>query len=232
MGSSTVLTDPSAQLVADASTIINLIATGCARAIVSALPNRLIVVDCVYGELETGRQRGRETCDRLKELVAAGIVDIVELGDVAAPHFEELVIGLAAATLDDGEAATIAYALAHAGTALIDERKAIRICAERFPPLCVGCTVDVLIHPEVQRQLGAKTLADAVFNALDGGRMRVLPRHLEWIVELIGAERATLCQSLPRRVRSTSQQSPDANTERQSAEATGSRSPPYPAANC
>jgi len=179
MGSSTALTDPSAQLVADASTIINLIATRCARDIFSALPNRVNIVDVVLGELETGRQRGREACDRLKELVAARVINVVTLDDTAAPHFEELVIGPAARTLDDGEAATIAYALAQAGTALIDERKATRICAERFPQLRVASTVDVLNHPEIQRELGAQVLADAVFNALDGGRMRVLPRHLK-----------------------------------------------------
>lgn len=201
MGLSTTLTDPAAQLVADASTIINLIATGSARAIVSALPNRVVVVDVVPGELETGRARGREACDRLKELIAAGVVDVVELGEDAAPHFEGLVIGPAAMTLDDGEAATIAYALAHAGTALIDERKATRICAERFPQLRVACTVDVLIHPDVQRQLGADMMAEAVFNALHGGRMGVLPGHLEWIVGVIGEERAALCPSLPRRLR-------------------------------
>jgi predicted nucleic acid-binding protein len=205
MGSSTALSDPASQLIADASTIINLIATRNARAIVSALPNRVVVVDIVPRELETGRARGRETCDRLNELVTAGVVRIVELGDDAAPHFEELVIGAAAATLDDGEAATIAYALAHAATALIDERKATRICAERFPQLRVACTVDVLIHPDVQRQLGPDMLSEAVFNALHGGRMGVLPHHLEWIVGLIGDERAARCPSLPRRVRASQQ---------------------------
>lgn len=197
MGSSTALTDPAAQLVADASTIINLVATGKAQAIVSALPNRVVVVDVVPGELETGRARGRAACERLKELATAGVVDIVELGDDAAPYFEDLVIGPAAATLDDGEAATIAYALAHAGTALIDERKATRICAERFPQLRVACTVDVFIHMDVQRQLGPDLMAEAVFKALRDGRMGVLPHHLEWVVRLIGQERAALCPSLP-----------------------------------
>jgi predicted nucleic acid-binding protein len=205
MGSSTALSDPAVRLVADASTIINLIATGSARAIVSALPNRVVVVDVVPGELETGRARGREACDRFRELVAAGVVDIVELGDDAAPLFEELVIGPAAVTLDDGEAATIAYALANTATALIDERKATRICAKRFPQLRVACTLDVLIHPEVQRHLGQDMVAEAVFNALHVGRMGVLPDHLKWIVELIGDERAALCPSLPRRVRKSPQ---------------------------
>jgi len=45
-------------------------------------------------------------------------------------------------------------------------------------------------------------MAEAVFRALHDGRMGVLPYHLEWIVGLIGDERAALCPSLPRRVRS------------------------------
>jgi predicted nucleic acid-binding protein len=204
MGSSTALTDPAARLVADASTIINLIATANAAAILSALPNRVLVVDVVPGELETGRARGREAFDRLTELANAGAVEIVGLTDEAAPYFEDLAVGAAAATLDDGEAATIAYALAHAGTALIDERKATRICAHRFPQLQVACTVDVLVHPEVQRRLGADLLGDVVFRALRDGYMGVLPRHVDWIVGLIGEARAALCPSLPRRFRTSS----------------------------
>ena len=119
----------------------------------------------------------------------------------AAVYFEELVVGPADTTLDDGEAATIAYALTHTSTALIDERKAMRICAQRFPNLRVASTVDVLNHPEVQRELGTDALADAVFNALVRGRMRVLPHQLEWVVALIGADRAALCHSLSRRAR-------------------------------
>jgi predicted nucleic acid-binding protein len=205
MGLSIALTDPSAPLVADASTIINLVATGSARPIVSALPNRMIVVDIIPAELESGRARGREAYDELKELVAEGVIGIVDLDDDCATFFEELVIGPAAATLDDGEAATIAYALAHAGAALIDERKATRICSERFLQLAVGCTVDVLIHPDVQGTLGPESLAEAVYRALRHGQMSVPSEYLEWVVRLIGHERASACPSLPRRVRLSKQ---------------------------
>ena len=209
MGSQTFLTDISTPLVADTSVIINLIATGCAPAIVRALPTGLVVVNVVPTELDVGRRNGRHNSDRLNELVDVGLVEIVSLGDVAMQYFTELVIGPATATLDDGEAATIAYAVEQAGTALIDERKAIRICADRFPRLQIGSTVDILIHPEVQRHLDAETLANAVFNALQHGRMRVLPHHLEHVVSLIGQERAALCQSLPKSVRPSPSQSPE-----------------------
>jgi predicted nucleic acid-binding protein len=201
MGLLSALTNPAAPLVADASTIINLIATGTAPAILNALPHRLAVVDVVPTELETGRARGWTTIEGLRILLADKMLDVVALPEQADAHFEGLVVGAAAETLDDGEAATIAYALSFNAVALIDERKATRICAERFPHLALASTVDVFCHPEVQRQLGADALGIAVYNALREGRMSVLPGQVEWVVGIIGPERAALCGSLPRRVR-------------------------------
>ena len=199
--SRTSLSEFPAPLVADTSVVINLIATGLAPTIVAGLPSRLIVVDVVPDELENGRTRGRKDADRLTELVTAGLVEVVTLGGKASEYFEGLVIGPAAETLDDGEAATIAYALEHAGTALIDERKATRICAEKYPALRVRSTIDLLTHSEMQRHLGPESLVTAVFNALRDGRMGVIPQHLERVVRLIGGERAALCDSLPRAAR-------------------------------
>ena len=84
----------------------------------------------------------------------------------------------------------------------IDERKANRICAHRFADLVTGSTVDLLAQDDVQAALGRDRLASAVFNALYYGRMRVLPHHLDWAVNLIGPERAKQCESLPRSARS------------------------------
>jgi predicted nucleic acid-binding protein len=195
------LTDAQALLVADASTIISVNATGCAKRVIRALPNRVAVVDIVSGELEEGRQRKRQNADLLKKLVDAGHVEIVQLDEKGEEYFERLVVGAAQMTLDDGEAATIAYAVATSGIALIDEKKANRICGQRFPELRLAYTVDLFTHPDVQNQLGKEALADAVFNALCHGRMRVFPHHIEWVIGLIGADRARLCTSLPGPVR-------------------------------
>jgi predicted nucleic acid-binding protein len=206
MGSSlTCLTDPAALLVADASTVININATGCARNILEALPNRVAIVDIVPGELEAGRHRSRQDADLLKDLVVSGLVEIVELDDMAEQYFEQLVIGPAKSTLDDGEAATIAHAVSRNEIALIDERKATRLCAQRFPGLRLACTVDIFTHPKVRDALGNDSLAEAVFNALSRGRMRVFAHHVEWVVGLIGTDRARLCTSLPGRVRGSQQ---------------------------
>jgi predicted nucleic acid-binding protein len=202
MGSPTCLTDPTALLVVDASIVINLSATGHAREILEILPNRLVAAEAVFVELEEGRQRGWRNADFLKELAAANFVEIVKLGAPGERYFEDLVVGRASETLDDGEAATIAYAAEHGAVALIDERKGKRICGTRFPNLRIGCTVDMFAHPNVEMALGREKLAATVLNALQLARMRVLPHHIEWVVELIGMEKAALCGSLPNSVRS------------------------------
>ena len=195
------LNNPTTLVVADASVVINLNATGFAASILEALPNRFAVVKEVALELENGRRHGRNDADALNTLVAAGRVDLVRLANPGIEYFTSLVSGSAAETLDDGEAATIAYALEHGATALIDERKANRICAERYSALATGCTIDVLAHNGVEAALGHSRLADGVFNALYHGRMRVLAQHVNSVVNLIGPERAAQCVSLPRSVR-------------------------------
>ena len=188
-------------VVLDTSVVINLNATGCADAILRALPNRCVAVEQVSLELQAGRRTGRGDADALAMLIDQELVEHAQIGDTGMRHFANLVSGSAAETLDDGEAGTIACALDQGGAiALVDERKAIRICAERFPSLSMGCTVDVLAQRHVRAALGS-SLADAVFNALDRGRMRVPDHHGQWVVDLIGKERAAGCRSLPKRFR-------------------------------
>lgn len=201
MGPPPFLIEPGALLVVDASAVINLNATGCVEAILTALPNRLTVVDVVPAELEAGRRRGRQDTHRLDALVNAGLVAVVTVGDAGAAYFEELLVGGAAETLDDGEAATIAYAVEHGGIAIVDERKANRICAVRFPQLRVASTVDLFAQEPVARALGREALSRAVLNALHLARMGIRPHHVEWVLALIGPEQAAQCPSLPRAVR-------------------------------
>jgi predicted nucleic acid-binding protein len=195
------LNNPTTLIVADASVVINLNATGFSAQILDALPNRFLVVEQVLQELEDGRRNEHRDADALSTLVAQGRIEIVRLGDVGMTHFIDLVSGSAVQTLDDGEAATIAYALEQGGTTLIDERKANKICADRFNELPTGCTIDLLAHTDIQAAIGPDGLADAVFNALHHGRMQVLPHHVDWVVGLIGAQRAAKCRSLPKSIR-------------------------------
>ena len=190
------LDDLATPIVADASVVINLIASGFAATILGALAVPLRVPSEVQAEIERGRSSGRNDADELAGLVAAGKVTIVELGAEGTRCFSTLVAGPAKDTLDDGEAATIAYAMENDATGLIDEKKATRICTQRFSHLTVGSTVDLVGCPAVQAKLG-QDLADAIFKMLSVGRMRVLPQHLDWVVAQIGPDRAAQCSSLP-----------------------------------
>jgi len=185
-------------IAADASTVINLNATGRARDIVQALGSRFVVVDIVQAELDAGRRSGRRDADLLNGLLADQLFELVELDAKAMEYFEALVVGPAIATLDDGEAATIAYSITTGATAAIDGRKATAICSQRYPALSLCSTVDILARSDVQKSLGQDELSAAVFRALMHGRMRVLPHNVQWVLDLIGPEQAATCTSLPK----------------------------------
>jgi predicted nucleic acid-binding protein len=195
------LSDLTAPIIGDTSTVINLNATGCASAILGAVPNQFVITDVVLDELREDVISGRNDALLASELIDQGLVTVESLGSLQNDDFERLVSGGSIATLDDGEAATIAYASEHRAVALIDERKANQICRTQYPSLLVGSTVDLLALESVSVALGHEALASAAYRALRGARMRVLPRHQDWIVKLIGQDRAALCESLPKRVR-------------------------------
>lgn len=192
------MSDQRGLVVADTSVVINLNATGCAVRILTALPFRMVVTDIVQSELQEDRRSGRQDAALLAELIQASQVQIVSLTETGQLVFGDLVIGPATETLDDGEAATIAYAEERGIVPVIDERKARRICAQRFNHLRLMSTVDLFTHTDVAASLGRDALADAVFQALQTARMRVLPPHIDWVVTLIGTDRASRCPSLPR----------------------------------
>lgn len=195
------LPDSTQVLVADTSTIINLIATGRAAQIIRAFPNKFVIEQTVMVELEFGRLRGRTDAEAAERLAATRVIEIARLGPVGLDHFETLVAGPAINTLNDGEAATIALAVEIGALPVIDERKAHRICRDRFPSLQARSTLDLLAHPNVEGVLGLSELADAVFQALITARMRVPADNMAWVLGLIGPEQAAQCPSLPRNAR-------------------------------
>jgi len=192
------LFNSSAAIVLDTSVLINLNASGHAEEIFKALPNPVLVSKEVLAELDDGRRMGCGDADYLHAIVSAGLVEIKELNEVELDTFEQMVIGPAGTTLDDGESATIAYAVENRAIAIIDERKAYRICKERFPSLSIGCTIDLFAHPAVQESLGHTKLNIAITNALSKARMRVFPEHVDWIIQIVGRENVGKFHSLPR----------------------------------
>jgi predicted nucleic acid-binding protein len=204
MSSSNFLTDPRLILVADASVVINLNATGGARAIITAFPNKWAVTANAFSELIGGQRNGHDDAHALQALIKDGVIDLVGLGAEGGRVYETLIDGTAFRTLDDGEAATIAYAHEVRGVALIDERKATNLCADRYPDLPLLSTVELLLHDVVVRALGQNGHVGAILGALQKARMRVPPDQISRVVEVIGKKCAAKCMSLPKGARVSS----------------------------
>lgn len=187
----------STHIVADASVVINLIASHFAHEILRALPQRMVVVDLVLNELNEGPKKGKSDVGMINSLIDSNLMRVVSLGEVGEQIFEQLVIGIANETLDDGEAASIGYAYEHSLRIAVDERKARRRCMEQFPSLDLISTIDLFKNIHVQDALGKPNLSSAVLNALQRGRMKVLRSHHRWVVETIGQKQADSCSSLP-----------------------------------
>lgn len=198
MSFSNSLDNHASVLVADASVIINLNATKQAPQIIKALPSSLVITDNAWLEIESGRAYGHLDADSLNELERSGLVCRVSLDDQALDIYESLIDGRAAKTLDDGEAATISFAVTTHAVALIDERKARSLCSQTFPSLEFASTTDVLMHPAILKSLGADARHDAIFNALVDARMRVPSQQVEAVKHLIGPHKVKRCTSLPK----------------------------------
>jgi predicted nucleic acid-binding protein len=193
--------DPSVPAALDTSAVINLNGTGLARDILRALSREIIVVDEVELDLGKGVATGRRDAEHLQELVTAGLIRRVCLGETGKGHFEWLSIGAGEDTLDDGEAATIALAAEIGCAAMLDESKGRRLCKARHPSVPLLGSIEMFTHPDVGRHLGER-LGDALYGALTTPRMHVLPEFHAWVIGVLGPERAALCKSLPRAVRS------------------------------
>lgn len=190
--------DSAKPFVADASVIINFNATLRAQIIIAALPGAFLVTENARNELKDGLRNGHDDAAKLDELIEQGTVRLVRLGAAALPIYESLIEGAADRTLDDGEAATIAYACAAGCIAIVDERKARKLCADRFPRVAMASSAELLASEATRGELGVQEQITAIVNALRGGRMRVPPEHVGAIVTLIGEENAASCTSLPK----------------------------------
>lgn len=195
----------SAHIVVDTSVIINLNATGRAGDIVRAFGVKLRASDVVRDELLADRFGARNDAEMAAALVSQELLEFVEFDDEGERIFASLVSGSAAETLDDGEAATLAVGKVLGNTVVIDERKALRIAAERYAGMHIIATVDILCSERVVTKLGAEQVGDLIFNSLMGARMFVPERHHGLIVDLLGP-RAIDCHSLPAALRQAARQ--------------------------
>jgi predicted nucleic acid-binding protein len=204
---SSCLSEDDQPLVLDASVVINLLATGQSIRVLEALRRPIFLPDVVVREIEDGERPDRRQIELLHALIQAQVAQVRGLAVDSLSTFTRLVGGSSAESLGDGEAATIALAVQEAGFAVIDEKKATRLCSARYPETGIASTVDVLSHAAVETALGRPILATAALAALKGARMQVREHQFDWIAGLIGPAGVSQCSSLVRlaRVRAKSQ---------------------------
>jgi predicted nucleic acid-binding protein len=185
-------------LVLDASVVINLLGTGNASLLIRALRRKCVVEQITWREVTRDPFTGKTATEPLKALVSAGLLEREKMGTDATSLFLDLTLAQAPDGLGDGEAATLAHAANSGATAVIDEKKAIRISAAKLPDLRTLSTLDLLSCSLVSDAVDRMTLADAVCSALMCARMRVPGEFHKWVLELIGKDRASKCSSLSR----------------------------------
>jgi predicted nucleic acid-binding protein len=184
--------------VLDASAVINLLGTGMPAQLLRNLGTRVLIAAEAYGEVRRHPIPREPIGPVMAALTSERLIEQVQLGSHGRSVFLELVANDLSGGLDDGEASTIAAALEHSNNAVvvIDEKKAARVLSERWPKLHCVSTVALLSQPRIRGGLSDQAFADAVFAALTYARMRVPADRLDWVVELVGTERAGQCSSL------------------------------------
>ena len=184
----------------DASVWINILGTGLAGEILKCLGDSTVVVDLAANEVHRHPLEPAAVTEPLARLIEDGLLSRRVLDDAGYATFVSLVGAATPDDLGDGEAATLAFAHHHGHAAVIDERKARRIAAERFPEIEVISTVTLLRSDAVARALGDR-LPEAVFSALSTARMRVLKADASWVLDCVGIERARGCRTVARWIR-------------------------------
>lgn len=195
------LTNRCESLLLDASVVVNLNASGFADRVLTALPMSVGISGHVVSELKRGELAGYSDATDLQRLLDAEVVEVIPLGGAAHSDYISLVSGSTAASLDDGEAATIATGNAIGAFVAIDEKKGRRICKERFSSVGLVSTVDLFLHDSVRSNLSASEMSNAVTAALEVANMQVHPEHIDWVVDQVTPGRLSNCLSLPRAVR-------------------------------
>lgn len=191
------LTPSSRAVVLDTSVVLNVLASGGAARLLESSGYTFWVPTPVLREVTSEPNPSPSEPNSLRTLIDLGLLrEIAPEGDTL-----ETYLTLASAPspdgLEDGESAAIAVAETLGCFTALDDRKARRIAAARRPSELPMCSVDLFKTLEGHANFGDGELCNMVFNALRHARMRVLHTHTEWVVQLIGAERAKQCSSLP-----------------------------------
>lgn len=193
---SSLLAEVETPLIIDTSVLINL--QSCLRGefILSKINNSVFSTTQVFEEIYSERSTHEMTKVFAKEMRESQLLREVSLTAKETEVFDRLSLQTGI-NLGIGEASTIAVALCRGYTAVIDEKKGRRIGRNELKNQVIGRTFDMLVHPNVQSQIGVKELRNVFICALQYGGMSVEKSETENVIQFIGVENAKKCPSLP-----------------------------------
>jgi predicted nucleic acid-binding protein len=184
-------------LILDASVTINLLGSGVAQDLLGHLGQKALMAERTFDEIKRHPIRNRDHMAELQSLRDRGLLDVRSLDKLGSDLFYELTSADIPGGLDDGEAAALALASGIGdAVSVLDDRKARNLLLRRWPQRQALYTIDLLSRDVITQSISRDVLAEAVFSALTTARMRVPSHNRQWVLELIGAARASQCPSL------------------------------------
>jgi predicted nucleic acid-binding protein len=176
----------------DASVLINFLGSGIPDKLVKAFDTKLLVAEQVFREVINDPSKQVKPQLWLEKLQSQNLIEIVTLSTDALSTYLELGSD---ERLDDGEAATIAVAIHHGAIAVIDEKPARRVYVSRYPHSKLSSTVELFHDLNEQGAMPKDVIQKVLFDSLRISRMRVIPEMVDWVVDIIGVEKAKECSS-------------------------------------
>lgn len=179
-----------ATLILDASTLLNLYATGRLREVAGSGPYRFAVAEYVLNEealfvWELGPEdvEPQQVPLDLSWLIEDGLLEVLRLDtSEEMATFVDFAI-----SIDDGEAITAALALHRDSALATDDRKARRVIAEQAPSVDLASTLDLLSNWVEVAHVSAAELR-SVFEAMISSASYVPGRrnpHFDWWHEVM-----------------------------------------------
>lgn len=179
---------PAGPLVLDASVLFNLLGTGRSTELLRALGVPCWVEERTAAEIR--RMPGQRTESApLQPLIDDGCLNLLRMSEQAYETYLTLLSGPSTDTLDDGESAAIALAVDGLGSVVLDDKKARRILATRFPDVRSGTSFSLIVEAARRAEWSEQMLRDAVSMARSVSRMAVVFHERALFAELLAVDR-------------------------------------------
>jgi predicted nucleic acid-binding protein len=174
------MTTQRGKLVLDASVAINMLATVRGAEVLGSLGWSCVIEDRAAGEVTRHPRKVQHPKGPLGEFLEARVLEVVHLEATDYDQFVQLVGAPNHDGLDDGEAASLAWATRHGGALAVDEAKARRIANRDFAGLELLSSLGLFKIWAKARSVSAPDLRSALQEARGIGRMRILHDEMTW----------------------------------------------------